>query len=348
MPDAWVDPLIFAVACLGGGGVLLSFWLGFAPEKRSNASTVAEVCLGLLALCAAAFAVTAAVCGQPLAVWTSAGACALLYVVVVLLPTRGVAAGTSWLFRVARHRRSRFVLMLLLWAGCPFLALYLVYREVDAGPPMNDEELAAYIGNSEGALRVKPSLDSPLTTDRGRRVAILIGHHQASPTPELLASQARLLSGWGLNEEVISLPLGWQDCNCHGFVFTNGRFWISGDEVERILEDNGYVPVGLPRPPDVAVFRDTAGKIIHTGIVRGAAADGVILLESKWGNMGRFIHRHDRHPYCSSTCGFYRSPRMGHTVHGAETTGSSQTVLPIPLPDPASTSNTLTDAGGAQ
>jgi len=42
----------------------------------------------------------------------------------------------------------------------------------------------------------------------------------------------------------------------------------------------------------------------------------VILVESKWGMSGRFIHRHDRHPYANTTCAFYRSPRAGHLLHG--------------------------------
>ena len=28
--------------------------------------------------------------------------------------------------------------------------------------------------------------------------------------------------------------------NCHGFVFTGGRYWIRGGYVEHILKDNGY------------------------------------------------------------------------------------------------------------
>ena len=34
-------------------------------------------------------------------------------------------------------------------------------------------------------------------------------------------------------------------CNCHGWVFTGGRFWVSGEDVPRILEDNGYRRVSV-------------------------------------------------------------------------------------------------------
>ena len=31
--------------------------------------------------------------------------------------------------------------------------------------------------------------------------------------------------------------------NCHGWLFTGGRYWVAGDQVEDILADNGYAQV---------------------------------------------------------------------------------------------------------
>ena len=36
--------------------------------------------------------------------------------------------------------------------------------------------------------------------------------------------------------------------NCHGWVFTGGRYWVSPEGVDAILADNGYRPVSDPRP----------------------------------------------------------------------------------------------------
>src|SRR5436309_2857417 len=130
MPQAWINPLLFSIACLGGGGVLLSLWVGFAPQKRTRWTLAAHIALALFALGAAAFSLVAWLEGQPIGLWASAGAVAILYVLLVLIPSAGFAecAGTFGAF--ARGKRSRFVAMLSLWVLCPFLALQFVYKEI--------------------------------------------------------------------------------------------------------------------------------------------------------------------------------------------------------------------------
>src|SRR5207249_3272378 len=38
------------------------------------------------------------------------------------------------------------------------------------------------------------------------------------------------------------------ECNCHGWIFARGRFWLMGKDVEQILVDNGYNTVTEPGP----------------------------------------------------------------------------------------------------
>ena len=317
MATAWVDPLLFAIACLGGGGVLLSLWIGLAPAQASARKLAAQITLGVLALAAGAFAFVAWLESQPAGLWMSAGALVILYVLLVLAPSQGFGSCAGKLCRWAQTRHGRLTAMLIMWATCPFLALYLVCRDLEVPPPMSEGDATARFVDND-SLRPTPSPSSPLTTDRGRPISTLIGPNPTASSAELLAAQSRLLATRGLAGEVIALPTGWQDCNCHGFVFAGGKYWIAGKQIDPILDDNGYRLVTPPQADDVAIYRGDAGQVLHSGIVRGLTGDRVVLVESKWGSMGRFIHPHDRHIYPDAVCTFYRSDRPGHLLRGAE------------------------------
>ncbi|MFN0019971.1 MAG: hypothetical protein ACKVP0_17065 [Pirellulaceae bacterium] len=100
--------------------------------------------------------------------------------------------------------------------------------------------------------------------------------------------------------------------NCHGWVFTGGKHLLWRDGVARILEDNGYRKCEDPRPGDLIVYRDDRGEILHTGLVR-AGLFGGMLIESKWGLEGRFVHDPKQQPY-GNRYSYYRSARQGHAL----------------------------------
>jgi hypothetical protein len=103
--------------------------------------------------------------------------------------------------------------------------------------------------------------------------------------------------------------------NCHGWVFTGGKYWLGPDDVQRILADNKYERVSEPRTGDIVIYRQ-GNNITHTAIVRSPAANGrPILVEGKWGWMGVYLHAIDDSSYgkCHE---FYRSPRDGHLLVG--------------------------------
>jgi len=101
--------------------------------------------------------------------------------------------------------------------------------------------------------------------------------------------------------------------NCHGWVFTGGRYWLAPEGVEAILADNGYQRVSDPYPGDLIVYR-AAGLIAHTAIVR-TVAGGLVLVEGKWGWMGVFLHPPENSPY-GQDFAYYRSARDGHLLAG--------------------------------
>jgi len=73
----------------------------------------------------------------------------------------------------------------------------------------------------------------------------------------------------------IDQPIG----NCHTYTFTRNREgWLSGDDVEVILADNGYRAIATakemyvaPQKGDIVIYRwkdpqDSTGKIMHSGV----------------------------------------------------------------------------------
>jgi hypothetical protein len=74
--------------------------------------------------------------------------------------------------------------------------------------------------------------------------------------------------------------------NCYGWLFTDGAYWLFESDISPILLDNGYREVPVPQAGDLVVYRDDDGRIVHCGLVRAAGADGLILVESKWGEGG--------------------------------------------------------------
>jgi len=96
--------------------------------------------------------------------------------------------------------------------------------------------------------------------------------------------------------------------NCHGWVFTGGRYGVSEAVVEALLQDNGYQQVDAPLAGDVVVYRDASGAVLHSGRVRRVHENGEVWIESKWGPGGRYLHLPQDQCY-SGNPQYYRSPR---------------------------------------
>ncbi len=102
-------------------------------------------------------------------------------------------------------------------------------------------------------------------------------------------------------------------CNCLGWIFGDGRHPLFNDSLDMILEDNGYYPVSAPLRDDLVVYAKPGGPAVHVGVVR-LVEDDLVLVESKWGLAGRFLHRIDCVPYPSAHFTFYRTSRGNHRL----------------------------------
>jgi len=187
------------------------------------------------------------------------------------------------------------------WTGGIVAALVLSFFRLQAvGAPQRDQ-VDPFV-----ALPIEEEPDETgahAVTDRGKTIRL---RRYVTPEHEPLVPD-------GFDGRVIVADSSRSPSNCHGWVFTGGRFQVGGADVATILADNGYVAVATPRPADLIVYRDEQGKIVHTGLVKATGPDGFVLVESKWGPLDIYWHTPHDQVY-SRRFEYWRSPRAGHEL----------------------------------
>lgn len=165
-------------------------------------------------------------------------------------------------------------------------------------------------------VSIKPVPDSQnigtLITDMRRPIKLYIadGDNQP-PSQAILDIQAQVERDLHL----VRHGPQFEPCNCHGWIFAEGKYWIKPEDVEIILLDNGYQAVAEPLAGDLVIYRDPTGYIAHSGIVQKVARSNEVTVESRWGNLGRYFHAPDKQVFSKSFT-YYRSARQGHTLAG--------------------------------
>jgi hypothetical protein len=174
--------------------------------------------------------------------------------------------------------------------------------------PSNSDSLPAYV--QKGV----PADDAVLVTDEGRVFPMfhfdLQGETYEDAPPFTHVTNADLES-LSTARRPVRIAATDPRSNCHGWVFTEGRYCVSEAVVEALLQDNGYRQVDAPLPGDVIVYRDASGALLHSGRVRRVHENGEVWIESKWGPGGRYLHLPQDQCY-SGDLQYYRSPRPDH------------------------------------
>jgi hypothetical protein len=142
-------------------------------------------------------------------------------------------------------------------------------------------------------------------TDQG--TAIVLKEPLPSEPVDLNAAEELLLKQNRLERQVIPLEAPNSASNCHGWIFTGGRYYLGSDDVELILRENSYREVRNPQPGDLVVYRNVNG-IAHTGRVEYVTPGKPVLAVSKWGNLGVFLHPVDKTTYGTDYT-YYRTER---------------------------------------
>ncbi len=78
--------------------------------------------------------------------------------------------------------------------------------------------------------------------------------------------------------------------NCHDFAFFGGANGTVYGSVKELLASGGYAPVVRPQAGDVIIYYGPGADPLHSGVVKATGKDGFVLVESKWGQLGRYLH----------------------------------------------------------
>jgi hypothetical protein len=156
---------------------------------------------------------------------------------------------------------------------------------------------------------------SPLVTDRGQPVPV---YRNEVSVEEVKAFEMPILERFKLITQAMQVAPVDPSYDCHGWVFADGKFWIGGESVRMILEENGYEKVDYPQVGDLAIYGDPNVLIQHSGIVRvaGKKKGDLILIESKWDELGRFLHQPDLTMYQGGCVYFHTKRPGGHRLRG--------------------------------
>ncbi len=301
MLRALLNPSPLSVCVLGiGGSILGLIGLLQKPTGRPGYATAAGhlVALG----CVSALALT----GFAEEVWWPALGLLMISSLFSLSRSESCQRVGKKCVRFALDRRTQWG-CLTLSAPC-FMVLFTAYG-LPADIPIVDPSMCR---DSRLQAHVSEEPIAWALTDAGKRIPL----HSATWAYESHfndADEEEYLGRQHLTLAAIRTGECGTETNCHGWVFTGGRYWLLGKYVDTILNENNYFAVFRPRPGDVAIFRDVEGTISHSAVVRSTTG-GSIVLESKWGGMGRFLHTVEHHPYSESKCVYYRSSRHGHVL----------------------------------
>jgi len=215
---------------------------------------------------------------------------------------RGLATG----FAPFRSSRARWAMVAVTGLAGLGYELTRFDREDAAALDASMDDLARL---TDSSLAV-PVTGVLLRTDSGNAVTPIVAETQHSAEYLRRIEGASLAS---LSKQAISRGPPSGASNCHGWVFTGGRYGIRGRDVPAILADNGYARVDAPAPGDACVYRSGDGEVSHTALVRAVCDDGTVLVEGKWGWLGVYLH-----PAAASCYGtefhYYRTARKSHLL----------------------------------
>lgn len=317
MPVAWPSLDVETVCALGVGATLLGLvglLLGPVGRGRGRAVTTALAAGWLLGLPAALALHLAPVWWLPPLALASA-ACGLAALRAPWVERLGLAA-----LGLVRHPRTHALLLL---AAGPLSLLLYAHRLDRATSVLNDDDPSlAGLGAGVAPLEREPTRFA--RTDAGRSVPLFVVARPEADSSPVPVNEEAYLHNRHFDLGVIRNDGATDESNCHGWVFTGGRYWLCGAGVEPVLEDNGYRRVDVPAVGDLAVYRGQDGVIAHSGVVCGFTGGHEVLIESKWGRLGRYVHLAEHNPYPDATVTYYHSPRHGHLLRGLAPEGEAK------------------------
>jgi len=292
----------FLASICAGLGLFLAGVANLLLLRRGIALRALATVLSLGIALAAAAAVQ-----QPNVVTDTARLLAWGIVPVVLLGSRWLVSRVAVIVAAASRPAVRYALLTAAGIGIAIGSVVICEHEDERiiTSEMADLELL------EAQVPSAPVEREKGWTDQGSPI-LLRQPLNADVGLSLAEAEERYFRSSQFKEQVIRHSVADERTNCHGWVFTGGKFILSGAEVNLILTENGYTEQKTPQPGDLVIYR-TSGSVVHSALVQCVAEDQPVLVRSKWGSLGVFVHPIDKSPYGTDHT-FYRSPRAGHLL----------------------------------
>ena len=221
-------------------------------------------------------------------------------VLVWFLRSHSAAQAGQWLLRPRVAGAATSV------AGAGLILLCTARFDFDGASAF--ERNLAFLEQSTGWRPPLEPASIACQTDSGTPITVYQPTAYRLPA-ELVQDEKNVLSGFGWENRVIHRSPANDVSNCHGWVFTGGKYWIESRDVMTIVSQNGYRPVRSPLPGDLVVYKRD-GTVTHTGIVRSVGA--VTMVESKWGWMGVYLHDVESSCYGTNYSYYHNARRSGH------------------------------------
>lgn len=294
MPIADGSPMFWWVLYLGLGGAALGLLCQLLAAREPRFQGV--VLPAVLATTFIGLGAVACFTGQAGAVLLSVTG--LMAVAAIRWASR-LRAPWQAVLELFVRLQAAWLLLLIACIGSAFYLAYNLPQEPAALTQLPTAEPVVPVANDEWHAE----------TDRGSEIPLISFVMKQSPE----SLEEAVLANAYLNHQVIRVAPPDPSSNCHGWVFTGGRCAVPGRAVDRILSDNRYQRVALPKQGDLIVYRNENGEVEHTGIVEAIGEDGLILIKSKWGAIGLYIHAPEAQPW-SNHYAYYRSRRPGHKL----------------------------------
>lgn len=294
---------MFPAVC-AGFGLFLAGAANLALLRRGLAVRAAATLLAAAATVGAAWAIDVPGAAPTAAAYFAAGMLPCL-----ILASRRLVTGAAAAVSATQRPAVRFGLLTAAGVGAVVGSFALLER----ADRLADDAAMTELELMQARVPSAPSARASAFTDRGSPV-VLKEPTSLDAEGRLGTSEGRVLANTQMSSHVIRRGPADPRANCHGWVFTGGRFLVSGEDVERILRENDYQEVAEPQPGDVVVYRQ-GGAVAHTAVVRYLSEGQPVLVEGKWGSLGVFLHPVEKSVYGTEFT-FHRSPRAGHLLAG--------------------------------
>lgn len=300
-----LDPIIIAIALIACGIGLIAGGAGCALARRAETKRLAIAAALVLAI---GISGTASPLAAGVVLFMLASIAGIRW--IANRPAARAAAAAVW--SAGRSQTAHWLALGL--AGC--LLVGVGAQQIEQN--LVDSELQDYVHIND--MMAMPPIDPGpayiAATDCGTPVPLRHAADLRDPQ-QLRDVEQQILTAQNFNAFVIRKKPAADVCNCHGWVFTGGQYWVHFDDVANIIDENGYRPIERPAPGDLVIYRTTDDTICHSAIVRAVCDDGSVLVEGKWGWMGVFLHRVSESCYGQNFT-YYRSGRTGHLLTGLD------------------------------